>query len=158
MATLKEEKNKKNLKNQKSSLEKTEMLGLYRQMYLIRQFELACAENYTKGNIRGFLHLYIGQEATAVGSITCLNNKDYIVTHYRDHGHALARGLDVNRSMAELFGKKNGYRLVGDTDYENIIENVSKITPVPGGVGPMTITMLLQNVLKAYTNSTKIQI
>ena len=107
MATLKEEKNKKNLKNQKSSLEKTEMLGLYRQMYLIRQFELACAENYTKGNIRGFLHLYIGQEATAVGSIACLNNKDYIVTHYRDHGHALARGLDVNRSMAELFGKKN---------------------------------------------------
>ena len=54
MATLKEEKNKKNIKNQKSSLEKTEMLGLYRQMFLIRQFELACAENYTKGNVRGF--------------------------------------------------------------------------------------------------------
>ena len=108
MATLKEEKNKKNIINQKSSLEKTEMLGLYRQMFLIRQFELACAENYTKGNIRGFLHLYIGQEATAVGSISCLNNQDYIVTHYRDHGHALARGLDINRSMAELFGKKTG--------------------------------------------------
>ena len=103
MATLKEDKNKK---VKKIHNEKNEMLELYKQMYLIRQFELACGENYTKGNIRGFLHLYIGQEATAVGSISCLNEEDYIITHYRDHGHALARGLDVNRSMAELFGKK----------------------------------------------------
>ena len=105
MATLKEEKNKR---VKKTDQEKNEMLELFRQMYLIRQFELACGENYTKGNIRGFLHLYIGQEATAVGSISCLNDEDYIITHYRDHGHALARGLDVNRSMAELFGKKTG--------------------------------------------------
>ena len=66
--------------------------------------------------------------------------------------------IDVGVNRVEYKSKKNGYRLVGDTDFENIIENVSKITPVPGGVGPMTITMLLQNVLKAYTNSTKIQI
>ena len=66
--------------------------------------------------------------------------------------------IDVGVNRVEDKSKKNGYRLVGDTDFENIIENVSKITPVPGGVGPMTITMLLQNVLKAYTNSTKIQI
>ena len=105
MATLKQEKNKK---SKKSDIEKKEMLELFKQMYLIRQFELACGENYTKGNIRGFLHLYIGQEATAVGSISCLNDEDYIITHYRDHGHALARGLDVNRSMSELFGKKTG--------------------------------------------------
>jgi len=105
MATLKREKNK-DLK--KSSDEKNQMLDLYKQMYLIRQFEVACGENYTKGNIRGFLHLYIGQEATAVGSISCLKDEDYIITHYRDHGHALARGLDVNRSMAELFGKRTG--------------------------------------------------
>ena len=90
MATLKQEKNKK---SKKSDIEKKEMLELFKQMYLIRQFELACGENYTKGNIRGFLHLYIGQEATAVGSISCLNDEDYIITHYRDHGHALARGL-----------------------------------------------------------------
>ena len=105
MATLKEEKNKRVKKTDK---EKNQMLELFRQMYLIRQFELACGENYTKGNIRGFLHLYIGQEATAVGSISCLEEEDYIITHYRDHGHAIARGLDVNRSMAELFGKKTG--------------------------------------------------
>jgi pyruvate dehydrogenase E1 component alpha subunit len=77
-------------------------------MFLIRQFELACGENYSKGHIRGFLHLYIGQEATGVGAISALQEQDYIVTHYRDHGHALARGLDVNRSMAELFGKGTG--------------------------------------------------
>lgn len=81
---------------------------MYRQMYLIRQFEVACGENYAKGHIRGFLHLYIGQEATGVGAISALNDDDYIVTHYRDHGHALARGLDTNRAMAELFGRKTG--------------------------------------------------
>ena len=85
-----------------------ELLALYRQMYLIRRFEEACAENYTTGNIRGFLHLYIGQEAVAVGALSALLPGDYIVTHYRDHGHALARGLDTNRIMAELFGRKTG--------------------------------------------------
>jgi pyruvate dehydrogenase E1 component alpha subunit len=87
---------------------KDELLEMYRQMYLIRQFEIACGENYSKGHIRGFLHLYIGQEATGVGAIASLDDRDYIVTHYRDHGHAIARGLDTNRSMAELFGRKTG--------------------------------------------------
>ena len=85
-----------------------ELVALYRQMYLIRRFEEACAENYTRGNIRGFLHLYIGQEAVAVGALSALLPGDYVVTHYRDHGHALARGLDTNRVMAELFGRKTG--------------------------------------------------
>ncbi|MQG87541.1 MAG: pyruvate dehydrogenase (acetyl-transferring) E1 component subunit alpha [SAR202 cluster bacterium] len=83
-------------------------LDLFRQMYLIRQFELACGENYSKGMIRGFLHLYIGQEAAGVGAISALRADDYIVSHYRDHGHALARGVDVNRCMAELFGRATG--------------------------------------------------
>jgi pyruvate dehydrogenase E1 component alpha subunit len=87
---------------------KGQLLEMYRQMFLIRQFELACGENYAKGHVRGFLHLYIGQEATGVGAISALNGDDYIVTHYRDHGHALARGLDTNRAMAELFGRKTG--------------------------------------------------
>jgi pyruvate dehydrogenase E1 component alpha subunit len=77
-------------------------------MYLIRRFEESCGENYSKGHIRGFLHLYIGEEAVAVGSISSLRDDDYIVTHYRDHGHAIARGLDTNALMAELFGKKTG--------------------------------------------------
>lgn len=87
---------------------KADHLELFRQMFLIRQFEIACGENYSKGLIRGFLHLYIGQEATGVGAISTLREDDYVVSHYRDHGHALARGLDVNRSMAELFGRATG--------------------------------------------------
>jgi pyruvate dehydrogenase E1 component alpha subunit len=87
---------------------KTDQLELFRQMYLIRQFELACGENYSKGLIRGFLHLYIGQEATGVGAISTLREDDYVVSNYRDHGHALARGIDVNRAMAELFGRATG--------------------------------------------------
>lgn len=86
-----------------------ERLGMFLyQMVLIRRFEEKCGELYTKGKIRGFLHLYTGQEACAVGSIACLEERDKILTHYRDHGHALARGLDPNRVMAELFGKATG--------------------------------------------------
>ena len=89
-------------------MNKEDYLNLYRKMYLIRLFEESCGENYSKGFIRGFLHLYIGQEAVAVGSIDTLQEKDYIVTHYRDHGHAIARGLSTNGLMAELFGKETG--------------------------------------------------
>ena len=89
-------------------MNKEDYLDLYRKMYLIRLFEESCGENYSKGFIRGFLHLYIGQEAVAVGSIDSLEEKDYIVTHYRDHGHAIARGLSTNGLMAELFGKETG--------------------------------------------------
>src|SRR5690606_31459361 len=63
---------------------------------------------YQQAKIGGFCHLYIGQEATAVGSIAALNHGDPIVTAYRDHGHALARGMDPNYAMAELFGKATG--------------------------------------------------
>ena len=86
-----------------------EQLGqfLY-QMMLIRRFEEKCGEMYTRGKIRGFLHLYTGQEACAVGAMHALEDRDKIVTHYRDHGHALARGLDPNRVMAELFGASDG--------------------------------------------------
>lgn len=89
-------------------MNKEDYLNLYRKMYLIRLFEESCGENYSKGLIRGFLHLYIGQEAVAVGSIDSLEDKDFIVTHYRDHGHAIARGLSTDGLMAELFGKETG--------------------------------------------------
>jgi pyruvate dehydrogenase E1 component alpha subunit len=86
-----------------------EQLGMFLyQMMLIRRFEEKCGELYTKGKVRGFLHLYTGQEACAVGAMAALEDKDKIVTHYRDHGHALARGLDPNRVMAELMGKATG--------------------------------------------------
>jgi len=86
-----------------------EQLGLFLyQMMLIRRFEEKCGEMYTKGKIRGFLHLYTGQEACAVGAMATLEDRDKIFTHYRDHGHALARGMDPNAIMAELYGKATG--------------------------------------------------
>jgi pyruvate dehydrogenase E1 component alpha subunit len=87
---------------------KTELLNLYQQMYLIREFEERSGEMYTRGLIRGFLHLYSGEEAIAVGAISTLEDRDSVVTHYRDHGHALARGMDPKVAMAELFGKATG--------------------------------------------------
>jgi pyruvate dehydrogenase E1 component alpha subunit len=78
------------------------------QMMLIRRFEEKAGEMYTKGKIRGFLHLYTGQEACAVGAINTLAEQDHLFTHYRDHGHAIARGMDPKRVMAELYGRADG--------------------------------------------------
>lgn len=83
-------------------------IALLRTMMYIRRFEEKAAEMYARGKIRGFLHLYIGQEAVATGAMSALRANDYIVSHYREHGHALARGLDPNRVMAELYGRETG--------------------------------------------------
>ena len=92
----------------KPIMEKWQYTDLLRQMLLIRRFEEKAAEMYMRGKIGGFLHLYIGEEAVAVGSISTLKPQDYIVSHYREHGHALARGIEPNRVMAELFGRSAG--------------------------------------------------
>ncbi|MEA2647437.1 MAG: pyruvate dehydrogenase component alpha subunit [Chloroflexota bacterium] len=84
------------------------LLDWYRQMYLIRRFEEAAAEMYALGKIGGFLHLYIGEEAVAVGAMAALEPQDHLLTHYRDHGYALARGSDPGAVMAELFGRSTG--------------------------------------------------
>ena len=81
---------------------------LYRQMFLIRRLEEEAARAYAMGKIGGFLHLYIGQEAVAVGAIAALEPSDYVVTTYRDHGIAIAQGMSPNALMAELWGKKTG--------------------------------------------------
>jgi pyruvate dehydrogenase E1 component alpha subunit len=83
-------------------------LLLLRQMLLIRRFEEKCAELYSLGKIRGFLHLYIGEEAVAVGAMQALTPDDAIVATYREHGHALARGMPAGALMAEMYGKANG--------------------------------------------------
>jgi pyruvate dehydrogenase E1 component alpha subunit len=87
---------------------KVQMQGFYRQLRLIREFEAEAERQYTRGSIRGFLHVYSGEEAIAVGAISTLRPEDYLVTHYRDHGQALARGIEAKRIMAELFGKSTG--------------------------------------------------
>ena len=83
-------------------------LGLYRQMQLIRRFEEEAARAYAQGKIGGFLHLYIGQEAIVTGAVAALQPDDYVITTYRDHGLALARGMSARKAMAELFGKATG--------------------------------------------------
>jgi len=81
---------------------------LLRQMLRIRRFEEKCAELYSAQKIRGFLHLYIGEEAVAVGAMQALRPEDGIVATYREHGHALARGLPMGPVMAEMYGKLEG--------------------------------------------------
>ncbi|MFN2464335.1 MAG: pyruvate dehydrogenase (acetyl-transferring) E1 component subunit alpha [Candidatus Dormibacteria bacterium] len=88
--------------------EAARLLDWYRQMYLIRRFEEAAAEMYALGKIGGFLHLYIGEEAIAVGACAAMQPQDHLLTHYRDHGYALARGSDPGAVMAELFGRSTG--------------------------------------------------
>ncbi len=83
-------------------------IELHKLMVLIRRFEEESSRLYMQGKIRGFLHLYIGQEAVAAGAVPCLRPDDYVVSHYRDHGHALAKGMDPNTVMAELCGKATG--------------------------------------------------
>jgi len=83
-------------------------LRMLRQMLAIRRFEEKAAEAYALGKIGGFCHLYIGQEAVAVGAIAALRDDDYVICSYREHGQALARGLDAGAVMAELFGRATG--------------------------------------------------
>ena len=102
----------KNSKTHMSSrlpdLQPQQKIALYRQMLIIRRFEEKAKQAFTQEKIKGFCHLYNGQEAVAVGTISVLNDDDAIITAYRDHAHALTRGVDPNACMAELFGKITG--------------------------------------------------
>lgn len=90
------------------TLDRTQALALLASMVRIRRFEEKCAELYAAGKIRGFLHLYIGEEAIAAGVMPLLASDDAIVSTYREHGHALARGVPAGAVMAEMFGKAQG--------------------------------------------------
>jgi len=86
----------------------SQLVSYYRQMILIREFEQRAAEMYTRAKIGGYCHLNLGEEATVVGLMASLEERDYLFTTYREHGYALARGLDPGRVMAELFGRSDG--------------------------------------------------
>ncbi|WP_146348176.1 pyruvate dehydrogenase (acetyl-transferring) E1 component subunit alpha [Falsiphaeobacter marinintestinus] len=92
----------------KPKLDRAHVLSLLRDMVRIRKFEDKCAELYTQEKIRGFLHLYDGEEAIAAGIIPVLNPRDRIVATYREHGHALVRGVPMTTLMAEMYGKAEG--------------------------------------------------
>jgi pyruvate dehydrogenase E1 component alpha subunit len=102
------EKLKEQQKNRLSGLEPDLLIELYRQMLLIRRFEEKSAEVYVAGKIGGFCHLYIGQEAVGVGTISAIRKEDYVLASYREHGLALAKGMSARSVMAELFGKATG--------------------------------------------------
>lgn len=85
------------------------LLGFYQTMVTIRQFETMAGEYFAAGEIPGFIHLSIGQEASSVGVCSCLRPDDYVATTHRGHGHMIAKGADLKKMVAELFGKKTGY-------------------------------------------------
>jgi pyruvate dehydrogenase E1 component alpha subunit len=86
-----------------------EYLSYYRKMVMIRQFETLAGELFAASKIPGFIHLSIGQEASAVGVGSCLRTDDYLTTTHRGHGHMITKGADLKKMVAELFGKKTGY-------------------------------------------------
>jgi acetoin:2,6-dichlorophenolindophenol oxidoreductase subunit alpha len=90
-------------------LDKERLLGLYTTMLTIREFEEAAQDLYTRTLIPGLLHISVGQEAVAVGVCAAIRESDYITSTHRGHGHCIAKGADVGRMFAELFGKADGY-------------------------------------------------
>lgn len=84
------------------------LCGYYRQMVLIRRFEERAAQGYTQAKVGGYCHLNLGEEATVVGLMAALRPTDYLFTNYREHGYAIAKGIDPKRVMAELFGRSTG--------------------------------------------------
>src|SRR6266568_3383802 len=99
---------KSSSKSKEPKEDRETLVKIFRQMLLIRRFEEKCAESYSLGKIGGFCHLYIGQEAVAVGAISALRPDDYVLTSYREHGQAIAKGITPDAVMAELYGKATG--------------------------------------------------
>lgn len=102
------ERRKQDQKERLSGFDRETLVHILYQMLLIRRFEERCAQSYSMGKIGGFCHLYIGQEAVAVGAISALRPDDYVITSYRDHGQAIAKGMSPDEVMAELYGKAGG--------------------------------------------------
>ena len=99
---------KEEQKSRLHDIDRDTLIDIYRQMLLCRRFEEKAAEAYSGGKIGGFCHLYIGQEAVAIGAISAIRKDDYVLTSYREHAHAIAKGMTPESVMAELFGKATG--------------------------------------------------
>ena len=91
-----------------ANLSAEDKIRFLRDLLRIRRFEQTALKFYNQGKMGGFLHLYIGQESIAVGTVSLMGDDDHIITAYRDHGHALAAGMNMNECMAELYGKATG--------------------------------------------------
>ncbi len=95
-------------KSRLARIDRETLISIYHQMLLVRRFEEKSAEAYSSGKIGGFCHLYIGQEAVAIGAISAIRKDDYVLTSYREHAHAIAKGISPEAVMAELYGKATG--------------------------------------------------
>ena len=137
-----------------AELTRENLLWMYERMTLIRAFEDRVAELFAEGVLPGFVHLYAGEEAIAVGACAHLTDEDYITSTHRGHGHCIAKGVDVIPMMAELFGKatgsckgKGGSMHIADVDKGMLGAN-----GIVGGGGPMAVGAGLRNKL-LHTNA-----
>ena len=131
-------------------------LRLVRHMLRIRRFEEKCAELYGRQKIRGFLHLYIGEEAVAAGAIPALKSEDALVCTYREHGHALVRGIEMPALMAEMYGKREGCSR-GHGGSMHIYDARTRFyggNAIVGGGLPMTVGLALADHLKGIRRVT----
>jgi pyruvate dehydrogenase E1 component alpha subunit len=140
----------------KPHMDKAHLHLLLKQMLRIRRFEEKCAELYTQEKIRGFLHLYIGEEAVAVGVMQTLTSEDAVLATYREHGHALARGLGMNAVMAELYGKVTGSSR-GRGGSMHIFDSAKRFyggNAIVAGALPLAVGLALADKMQNKTNVT----
>jgi pyruvate dehydrogenase E1 component alpha subunit len=137
--------------NGPGALTREHALALLREMLRIRRFEEKAAELYSLGKIRGFLHLYIGEEAVAAGAMRALGPDDAIVSTYREHGHALARGMPAGALMAELYGKASGCSRGhgGSMHFFDVTRRFYGGYAIVGGGLPVAVGLALADKLQA---------
>jgi len=140
----------------KPHLTRAHLLELLRGMVRIRRFEEKCAELYTQEKIRGFLHLYIGEEAIAVGAMQALAPQDAVIATYREHGHALARGIAPGPLMAEMYGKLEGC-CRGRGGSMHVFDRVARFyggNAIVGGGLPLAVGFALADRMAGRANVT----
>lgn len=140
----------------KPHLSRAHLAALMRQMVQIRRFEEKCVELYQREKIRGFLHVYIGEEAVAVGTMQALTAGDAVVATYREHGHAIARGIPMTTIMAEMYGKREGCSR-GRGGSMHIFDAATRFyggNAIVGGGLPLAIGLALSDKMQRRPNVT----
>ena len=140
----------------KPHLSRAHLVELLRQLVRIRRFEEKCAELYSAEKIRGFLHLYIGEEAIATGVMQALGPADAVVATYREHGHALARGVPMTTVMAEMYGKQEGCSR-GRGGSMHIFDAATRFyggNAIVGGGLPLAVGLALADAMQKRANVT----
>jgi pyruvate dehydrogenase E1 component alpha subunit len=145
-----------NTATDKPRLSRAHALDLLKHMIRVRRFEDKCAELYTQEKIRGFLHLYDGEEAVAVGVIPLLEKRDHVVATYREHGHALVRGVSMKSALAEMFGKQEGCSH-GRGGSMHLFDNATNFhggNAIVGGGLPLAVGLALADHMRGENNVT----